>query len=66
MSNKIFTMDIDEIYIMLAFIFWLTGCLFLWNYPIIAYFLYTIGLVFVIYAFDEMLSKEWRDRKWVK
>ena len=60
MNNKIFIMDIDEFYIMLAIIFWFIGCLFTWNYPIIALFIYTIGLVFVIYAFDEMLNKEWR------
>lgn len=57
MSNKIFAMDIDEFYLMLAFIFWLTGCLFLWNYPIITYFLYTIALIFVLYAFEEIFMK---------
>lgn len=63
MNNKIFIIDIDEFYIMLSIIFWFIGCLFLWNYPIIALFLYTFGLIFVIYAFDEMLNKEWRGGK---
>ena len=57
MNNKIFIIDIDEFYIMLAIIFWFVGCLFLWNYPIITYLLYTIALVFVIYAFEEISKR---------
>ena len=58
MSNKIFMMNADDFYLMLAIIFWFVGCLFLWNYPIITYLLYTIALVFVIYAFEEISKKE--------
>ena len=58
MSNKIFMMNADDFYLTLAIIFWFVGCLFLWNYPIITYLLYTIALVFVIYAFEEISKKE--------
>ena len=57
MNNKIFIIDTGEFYIMLAIIFWFVGCLFLWNYPIITYLLYTIALIFVIYAFEVIFEK---------
>ena len=57
MSNKIFTLDIDEFYIMLAIIFWFIGCLSSLNYPIITLLLYGIALVSVICAYKVTFKK---------
>ena len=57
MSSRIFIMDADEFYIMLAIIFWFIGCLFSWNYPIITLLLYGIGLAFCYCAYKVIFEK---------
>ena len=57
MNNKIFIMDMDDFYLVLAIIFWFVGCLFSWNYPNITLLLYSIGLAFCYCAYEVIFKK---------